>query len=384
MRAGVTLSLGRKRKITMTEKEPSKHGSRIARRDLLKMGATGAFAGVLHASTTFAQGTQWWDARPSKAGVGKPVSIDCHAHWAPEAYIKAVTDYGHTVEVHPYYSDLPARVKWMDERGVQMHVLSLDGSAPWNWVSQEQGKHLAQIVNDAAVEAHAKFPDRFVGAVSVPAGDPVFALQELNRVAGKPGMKALHLPDSLNGHDYLFEPAFAPVLARCEELGFPLVFHQIGSGLKNERTAGPLVLGAALDAPYDHSIIATKFITSGTLDKFTKLEIILPHAGGDFPWLAGRVEHFLYHYFTDHGPIVKLDRPFREYIRRFHYDYLTYYPEGFRYLLSLVGPERIVVGTDIFAAQDVQYPNAVLDQFNLPATDRDRILFGNAKRLLHL
>jgi len=34
------------------------------------------------------------------------------------------------------------------------------------------------------------------------------ALQELNRVAGKPGMRALHLPNSIEGNDYLFEPAY--------------------------------------------------------------------------------------------------------------------------------------------------------------------------------
>ena len=37
------------------------------------------------------------------------------------------------------YSDLDKRIKWMDEHGVQMHVLSLDGSAPWAWASAEQG-----------------------------------------------------------------------------------------------------------------------------------------------------------------------------------------------------------------------------------------------------
>jgi aminocarboxymuconate-semialdehyde decarboxylase len=79
-----------------------------------------------------------------------------------------------------------------------------------------------------------------------------------------------------------------------------------------------------------------------------------------------------------------LERPFREYIRRFHYDYLIYYPEAFTFLMNLVGPDRIVVGTDLFAAKDVEYPTAVLDQFNLPAEDRDRILRGNALRLLHL
>jgi predicted TIM-barrel fold metal-dependent hydrolase len=50
----------------------------------------------------------------------------------------------------------------------------------------------------------------------------------------------------------------------------------------------------------------------------------------------------------------------------------------------MVGTDRIVVGTDIFAAQDVQYPNNVLDQFHYPPAERDLILQGNARKLLHL
>jgi aminocarboxymuconate-semialdehyde decarboxylase len=121
------------------------------------------------------------------------------------------------------------------------------------------------------------------------------------------------------------------------------------------------------------------------LDKYPKLEIVLPHAGGAFPYLAGRVDHFINHFNgPDAKPMFKLDMPFRDYLRRFHYDYLIYYPEAFRFLVSLVGIDRIVVGTDIFAAKDVQYPNNVLDQFNLAAADRERVLKGNAARLLHL
>ena len=75
---------------------------------------------------------------------------------------------------------------------------------------------------------------------------------------------------------------------------------------------------------------------------------------------------------------------FKEYIRRFHYDYLTYHPEGLRFLIDIVGSDRIVVGTDSFNAHDIEYPSAVVEQFNFPAVDRDRILKGNATRLLRL
>jgi hypothetical protein len=32
-------------------------------------------------------------------------------------------------------------------------------------------------------------------------------------------MRAVHLPNSVEGIDYIFEPAYLPLLARCEELG---------------------------------------------------------------------------------------------------------------------------------------------------------------------
>ena len=53
-------------------------------------------------------------------------------------------------------------------------------------------------------------------------------------------------------------------------------------------------------------------------------------------------------------------------------------------LLNLVGSDRIVVGTDSFNARDIEYPSAVVDQFKLPAVDRERILRGNAIRLFRL
>jgi aminocarboxymuconate-semialdehyde decarboxylase len=71
-------------------------------------------------------------------------------------------------------------------------------------------------------------------------------------------------------------------------------------------------------------------------------------------------------------------------LRRFHYDYLNYYPEALRFLISEVGSDRIVIGTDLFAAKDIEYPNSFVEQLKLPAADLDRILRGNAKRLLHL
>jgi predicted TIM-barrel fold metal-dependent hydrolase len=53
-------------------------------------------------------------------------------------------------------------------------------------------------------------------------------------------------------------------------------------------------------------------------------------------------------------------------------------------MINLVGSDRVVIGTDLFAAKDIEFPNSFVEQLGLPAADLDRILRGNAKRLLHL
>ena len=361
----------------------------IRRRGFLGVGAAAA-ASMLSAVKASAQapssqGTPWWAARPPKGSVMKPVAIDMHAHWSPEPYTKALAELGQPVgNPFPLDHDLDKRLKWMDEHGDLMHCLTLSGAMPWQRVTAQEGAHLAQVINDAGIQAHQKYPDRFVIGVELPIRDSELSLKELNRVAGQPGVRAVHLPDSIERHDYIFDPDFAPVLARIQELNYPIIFHQmdgVANAFGGSRTVGPPNLASGLDAAIEHTFLASKFIYTGTLDKFPNLQIVLPHAGGAFPYLAGRVEHFLFH-MTDHSTTI--ERPFREYLRRFHYDYLIYYPEAFRFLMGLVGSDRIVVGTDNFAAKDIEYPAAVLDQFNLPAADRNRILKGNAMRLLHL
>jgi aminocarboxymuconate-semialdehyde decarboxylase len=371
-----------------TETPPEK--SLLGRRDLFKLGTGAAALTTLAARTASAAepSIPAWEIRPP--GPDKPISIDVHSHWTPERYVRELAQLGRPGRAVPLRADLEKRVQWMDGHGVQMLVLTLSGGMPWQWVSPKQGAHLARIVNDAGIEAHASFPDRFMAAIEISVRAPELCVEEINRVASQPGMRAVHLPNSLEGqYDYIFDASFAPVLARCEELRLPLLFHPLDGevnyyGGPETRLAGPISDSArysnTLGFTFESATTTTKFVTTGTLDKFPKLEIVLPHSGGCFPYIAGRV---------DHGLTRKkfpLKHPFRDYIRRFHYDTMTYDLETLRFLVGLVGSDRVVVGTDnSFGARiNFEWPNAVVEQLNLPAADQDRILHGNAKRLFRL
>ena len=314
-------------------------------------------------------------------------SIDAHAHWAPQAYIDYAAQQGGKVSggpISPLMYDLEARMQWMDARNVKMHVLTLSGSMPWQWASLDAAARLARIVNDAAIEAHKAFPERFIAGAAIPMRDPKAALKELDRIAGAPGMRAVHLPNSVDGIDYIFGPAYLPLIARCEELGYPLLFHPL-DGQPNhyggpERLAGSNFIYNTLGFPFETATTATQFIYSGLLDKFPKLDIVLPHSGGCFPYVAGRIEHSI----KKGAVAAELKHPFRDYIRRFHYDTLAYYPETLRFMIDLVGVDRVVIGTDNYAKMDVEQPNELVQSLNLPAADLERILHGNAAKLLRL
>jgi aminocarboxymuconate-semialdehyde decarboxylase len=379
--------------------------SKVARRDSKKLGAGEGAKALLDArsrgksrkvSTSAVRKAAEnislapWTMRPR--GPVQPVSVDVHTHWMPERCAKALAEIGRPVrsKPEPLMVELAKTLKKMDKCGVRALLLGVSGRMPWYWLSPEEGARLAALFNDSAIEAHAAFPDRFFAGAELPACDPELALKELNRVAGKLGIVAVHLPSSMQAKDYLFQPAFEPIFTRCEQLGYPIMLHQLDEevnyyGGARTRIGQPMTEGTfiynTLGFPMDAATTATMFVITGTLDKHPDLEVVLPHAGGSFPVVAGRVEHGI----TRRK--FKLQHPFRDYIRRFYYDSIIYYPETLRYMIDLVGVDRVMIGSDNSYARAtlaLDWPNALTESLNLPKEQEELILGGNAVRLFRL
>ena len=117
------------------------------------------------------------------------------------------------------------------------------------------------------------------------------------------------------------------------------------------------------------------------MDRFPKLNIVLPHAGGVIPYLAGRLEHS-----QNVRPEVKgtAQRPFMDYVRRFHYDTITHSPQLLKFLVDLVGVDRVMLGSDYCFDMGYERPREIIDALKLRAADRDALYGGNAARVLRL
>src|SRR6185295_8993025 len=148
----------------------------------------------------------------------------------PEAYVKAMAELVQPLNPNPLNTDVDQRLAWMDQHGVQTSCLTILTPAH-PWAAAEVGARLARLINDAAIEPHAAHPDRFIFGVALPIQSAPAALAELNRVAGKPAFRGVHLANAYQDRDYIFEPEFEPLLAKAQELGWPLLFHPLGPTL---------------------------------------------------------------------------------------------------------------------------------------------------------
>ena len=224
-----------------------------------------------------------WEMRQSQR---PPISVDVHAHWGPPGYTNAQKDFRSGPGARRSLAEqLADNLKYMDERSVQAVIFTLGGNKPWSWLSGAEAAREVTLINDAGFEANKAYPNRIYLGAEIPAFDPELSLKEVNRVAGHPAVKGLGLPTSMINKDYVFEPAFEPVLARCEELGYPLMFHPLDGevheyGGTQSRIGQPLTedtfIYNTLGFPWDTSTVAALFIVTGTLDRHPNLQVCYP------------------------------------------------------------------------------------------------------------
>ena len=327
--------------------------------------------------------------------------IDAHAHWYPREFVELMDKEGpangakmgkdaagnpvvvsvpgstQTSVMRRNMTDVDLLLKEMDERNVDLYALSMTNPMVY-WAPPAFALKLSQAVNDACAAVHQKYPDRFVGTIMLPMQDPKLAVQELERAAKLPGMKAINIGEHVNGKN-LHEKMFWPVYERCEAYGLPIFTHNLYP-FGAERLKDFYMINV-LGNPYEDGVAAFSFVLGGVLDAFPKLEVYLPHGGGTFPWLVGRADYAI----QTSSALKHMKQPASAYLSRFYYDIIVLDPKIMRMLIDFVGVERIVMGTDFPQGMSVKKPVEFVDTIpGLTPRERELILNGNARRLLKL
>jgi len=326
-------------------------------------------------------------------------SIDIHAHYFPDPYLELIAEEGlpfgatcslcaskgpvidvgelHAGPLERRFTDLEMRIADMDAQGVYAQALSLTQPMVY-WADDDLSRRLTESFNNSLIEANAAYPDRLFGLAILPMQNPQLAIAEIDRLAGNKAIRGVYMATRILERE-LSDPAFFPVYEKLEAAGLPIFLHPLNV-IGFERLK-PYFLTNLLGNPFDTTVAAAHLIFGGVLDRFPNLDFCLPHAGGAFPFLVGRLQHGwtvrkeCQH--LEHGPLT--------YLTRFYYDTISHSQESMGYLLSLVGPEQIMLGSDYCFDMGLERPVGLITEHpDLTDSQRTLILEGNARRLLGL
>jgi aminocarboxymuconate-semialdehyde decarboxylase len=324
-------------------------------------------------------------------------AIDIHAHYFSQNYLdlfneqsaKYGTEYRTTKEGWYFKSpiaaqgplptkifDIKQRVAEMDQTGIAVQALSLTAPMVY-WAEPEFSHRLARAWNDDAIAAHNAYPDRFVVLATLPMLDPDRAVDELNRVCKLPGVRGIYMGTNIDSRD-LDDPLFAPIFARIEALDLPVFLHPqqtIGG-----KRLGSFYLNNFLGNPFDSAIAACHLIFGGVLDRHPKLQVNLPHAGGALPGLIGRIDHG----WKMRPETRHLANAPSTYLRRFTYDTISHSLPIMEFIISQVGADRVMIGSDYCFDMGYERPRQMVDDLRLSAADRALIMGGTAAKLLKI
>jgi aminocarboxymuconate-semialdehyde decarboxylase len=326
-------------------------------------------------------------------------AIDVHAHYFPETFLDLIAKHGpaHGFEyrmvegkgpqfkhghlmtgpVGPKFVDLDARLSAMDEQGVEVHAMSLSQPMVY-WADGDLAKRLAETYNDALARAHERRPKRLVGLATLPMHERALAVKEIERAAKLPGIRGFYIATQIRGKD-LSDAAFLPVYERIEASGLPLFLHPVE--VIGHQRLGAYYLTNLLGNPFESAIAAAHLIFGGVLDRFPGLTVCLPHSGGAFPWLVGRLNRG----WEKRADLKHIKQSPLEYLRRFYYDTVGYSDPVLEYLVKVIGADRVLMGSDYCFPIAYERPVEIVTAHPvLDGEQKRKIVEDNARRLLKI
>ncbi len=133
--------------------------------------------------------------------------------------------------------------------------------------------------------------------------------------------------------------------------------------------------------PFETTLAVGALLGAMVPERFPDLRIVLVHGGGFFPYQFGRIDHGF-----RNAPQMSgfAGRPPRDHLQWFYYDTVLFDDEPTRYLLDLVGTDRVLAGSDCPFAMTDHRPFEVPACLGLDAAATARVIGANAVDLFRL
>ncbi|HEY7519112.1 MAG TPA: amidohydrolase family protein [Methylomirabilota bacterium] len=326
--------------------------------------------------------------------------VDVHLHYlsplalvaarrAPERYGVRVLDDGERPRLvvgaeaptrpllEPLYT-LAAHEAFFDKHGIDAGVFGPLMDVAGYSLAPAEGAAWSRAQNEALAESLATSPRPHAGLAAVPLQSPELAAEELRHAVRSLGLRGAMIDPNALGRP-LGDRALDPFWRAAADAGAPVILHPFL--LEAVERFGRHYLHNLVGYPFETTLAAASLVLGGTLDRFPALQIVLVHGGGFLPYHIGRFDR-------GHAgrPEVRADGAAvpSSYLRRFHYDTLVQFAPALKYLVDVVGADRVALGSDHpFWLGDPE-PLRIVREAGLAVTAEAAILGENATRLFGL
>jgi aminocarboxymuconate-semialdehyde decarboxylase len=299
--------------------------------------------------------------------------IDVHAHYVPAELISAARSGGpqlgvrlvedaatpalhfeYGCNVRPFFPKLiepvAQRLAWLDAKKIDYQLVATWPDVYGYGLAPDRCVAWHRMLNDTLAAWCAENAARFgfIASVPLPAADAAAA--ELGRAVDTGAVGAM-VPANVEGVN-LGELKLDAFWATAEQLRVPVILHPVMAAPAPR--AMKFALAQSVHYTFDTTLGIGSLLFSGVLDRFPRLDLVLAHGGGAYPYLAGRLD--IMHERMDRqaqGDVAA--RAPSEYLSLLAYDSILHSARSLRFLADLVGVDRLLLGTDY------SFPPADLD-----------------------
>lgn len=311
-----------------------------------------------------------------KFGYGGFINLDHHK----PCCAKMMMDGKFFREIQDNCWDPETRIKECDHHHVDVQVLSTIPVMFSYWAKPFDALDVSKFLNDHIADIVKKYPKKFIGLGTVPLQSPNVAIKELTRCVKDLGLAGVQIGSHVNDWN-LDDPNLFPFFQAAEELGAAIFVHPWD--MMGKEKMSKYWLPWLVGMPAETSLAICSMIFGGVFERLPNLRVAFAHGGGSFPATIGRVEHG----FNVRPDLCAIDNNVnpRDYLGKFYLDSLVHDPNVLKYLIDLIGANRIALGTDYpFPLGELEPGKLIEEMKELNNKTKEQLLSGSALEWLNL